>query len=119
MTDVLVIEDIRTFRFDAVYARTLDEARVLLFSKPWDEVWWDHDMGLTKNAPDTYKLACEVERLAYKGAILPIGLMVVHSANPNGGDSLMAAFKKHYPTVRVVANDYLAEGETPMFWTGG
>ena len=44
MRSVLVIDDVRRFRFDCAYARTLAQARSLL-EVPWDEVWFDHDLG--------------------------------------------------------------------------
>lgn len=116
---VLVIEDLRTFKFPAVYARTLAEAWVQLFSFSWDQVWFDHDMGLTMESDNTYALAVEMERRAQEGAPLPVGEIVVHTANPNGGDRLMAALSKWYNVRRVDANDYLAPGEGHMYWTGG
>jgi NAD+-processing family protein with receiver domain len=41
---VLVIDDVRTFRFDCAHARTLTQALSLL-EDSWDEVWFDHDLG--------------------------------------------------------------------------
>jgi hypothetical protein len=106
------------FRFECVYARTLLEGQALLFSKPWREVWWDYDLGLTKDSDNAYSLAVEVERLAHKGTLLPIGRMVVHTANPYGGDRLMAAFSPWYDTVRVSANDYITADSERLEWIG-
>ena len=116
--DVLVIEDIRTFRFPAVYARNMQEAWTLLHSRRWSEIWFDHDMGLTVNDNNTYPLAVHLERLAFEGTPLDVGRIVVHTANPSGGQRLMAALRAYNP-VRVVANDYLAEGSPILVFTRG
>lgn len=115
---VLVIEDIRTFRFPATYCRTIYAAWLPLFSEPWDECWWDYDMGLQADSDNTYVLAVNVERRAHEGIILPIKRMVVHSANPYGGDRLMAALSPWYDTVRVSAADYLAPESQHNEWNG-
>lgn len=115
--DVLVIEDIRIFRFPCVYARTMGEAWQLLFSKPWREVWFDYDMGLTRLSVDTYPLAVFLEELAHNGAPHPIERVYVHSANPEGGQRLMMALKAYHP-IRVDANDYLADGQPKMTYVG-
>lgn len=116
--NVLVIEDLRTFRFPATYARTIFEAEYLITSQDWTEIWWDFDMGLTRDADNTYKLALALEIKAIEGIFLPVQRMVVHSANPHGGDRLMAALSPWYKTVRVAARDYLAPGSEEMEWIG-
>lgn len=115
---VLVIEDIRTFRFVATYARTVREAWVLLFTQEWDEVWFDYDMGLTRDSDNTYELAVEMERRAHNGIPLDVKRVVVHSANPHGGDRLMAALSRSYDTVRVSANDWIVPGSEELEWIG-
>lgn len=116
MAAILVIEDIRTFRFPATYCRTVWEAWVPLFTESWDEVWFDYDMGLKADSDNTYALAVEIERRAHAGEMLPIGRIVVHSANPYGGDRLMAALSPWYDTVRVAAVDYLLPGSEHNEW---
>lgn len=118
MAAILVIEDIRTFRFECTYARTRQEAYDLLLNHEWDEVWWDHDLGLQLDSDTSYPLAVHVERLAHDGHLLPVKRMVVHSANPYGGDRLMAALSPWYDTTRVSARDYLAPGSEVLEWVG-
>ena len=114
--DVLVIEDIRTFRFPATYARTRAEAWLLLFSKPWKEVWFDHDMGLSDESDNTYDLAVEMERRAVEGVPLEVGRVYIHTANPYGGDRLMAALSRWYNVKRVEARDYIVPGSVHNEW---
>lgn len=116
--DVLVIEDIRTFRFPAVYARTLAEAWVLLISRPWREIWLDHDMGRTANDNNTYALAVFMEQRAQEGDPLHVERVYVHTANPSGGDRLMAALSPWYDVTRVSASDYLLPGSEHNEWIG-
>ena len=115
--DVLVIEDIRIFRFPCVYARTMGEAWQLLFSKPWREVWFDHDMGLLRFDVNTYPLAVQLEELAHQGIPHPIERVFVHSANPAGAQRLVMALRAYDP-IRVDANDYLAAGQPKMTFVG-
>lgn len=113
---VLVIEDIRTFRFPATYARTLAEAWQELGNGPWDEIWFDHDMGLTSDSDNTYEIAQYMERRAVEGTPIDVKRVVVHTANPYGGDRLMAALSKWYDTIRVAAVDYLAPNSAHNAW---
>ena len=41
---ILVIDDLRTFTFDASYARTSAEGLAML-NQPWTQIWLDHDLG--------------------------------------------------------------------------
>ena len=113
---VLVIEDIRTFRFPAVYARTLAEAWVQLVNGPWDEIWFDYDMGLTSDSDNTYEIATFMERRAAEGVPIDVKRVVVHTANPYGGDRLMAALRNGYDVIRVAAIDYLAPNSAHNAW---
>ena len=118
---VLVIDDARTFKFPATYARTVYEADILLFRPDgWDEVWWDHDMSLRDDGNTTRVLAAKLENRWAGRADLPrCGRVVVHTANPAGRDWLVAALTRVYGRVEVVdANSWLAPGETPMYYVG-
>jgi len=110
--DVLVIDDLRFMRFPAVYARTVREARSLLFGRPWREVWLDYDMGEVVEAESHYdttdRLAVEMERLARDFRPAPIGRVVIHTSNPVGAARLTAALTGWYELERVDARDYLA-----------
>lgn len=93
----LVIDDIRVLRGEVTaYARTLAEARTLLFSGPWDEVWLDFDMGLAIVADTLQPLIQEVEALAHQGTLLPVGQFVIHTANPDGRMAMREALKGYY-----------------------
>lgn len=118
--DVLVIEDIRTFRFPATYARTRERAWFLLFAsgrlRPWKEVWFDYDLGISMDADNSYDLAVEMERRAQEGIPLLAEKVYVHTANPAGGDRLMAALSPWYDVKRVEARDYIVPGSAHNEW---
>lgn len=104
----LVIDDLRTFTVPVTaYARTLDEARRLLFAEPWDEVWLDYDMGLTMAADTLRPLILEVEALAHSGQFLPVGTFVIHTANPDGRMAMRQALSPFYVIREVLAGSYL------------
>lgn len=116
--DVLVIDDVRTFDFPAVYARTVAEARTLLFSQPWQAVWWDYDMGDNETSPTTRELAQEVEIMAQNGQLLPVTAMVIHTANPDGRMAIAAALDGWYKVFHAEANGHLAPGEARRYYVG-
>ena len=43
--DVLVIDDLRTFAFPAVYARSATDGLARLAERAWREVWLDYSLG--------------------------------------------------------------------------
>jgi hypothetical protein len=94
---VLVIDDLRVFEFDAVYARTSDDAiAILCGTLAWDEVWWDHDLGDAGGNDDVRPvLSFLEERLASDAdARAAIGLHVIVTSNPAGERYLAAAFER-------------------------
>jgi hypothetical protein len=103
--DVLVIDDIRTFTFPAVYARTEAEGLARVVERPWREVWLDHDLG---PGSDVRSVVRVMEERAFGGKPLDIGLVLVHTSNPTAGDSIVAGLERWYRVRRVVAHDYLA-----------
>jgi hypothetical protein len=115
---VLVIDDVRSFSFPAVYARTVREAEPLLFAHEWDEVWLDHDLGLLSAAPTVMPLVNKMERLAYEGTVLPITTVFVHTANPVGRRNIIAALDRWYTLVSVDANDYLDPRSPSLMFRG-
>lgn len=99
---ILVIDDVRVFPFEgAVYARTAEEGIERLKEGPWDEVWFDHDLG-----------AAWVDGKAVTVDIWPavdwvvenkpeIGHAYVHTWNYSGGIFMMEALSPLYKTTRV------------------
>lgn len=79
--NILVVDDYRTMKFDATTVRTLDRAISFLYSKPWDEVWLDHDLD---GREDIMPLIKKVEADARNGIILPVGIFIIHTGNPVG-----------------------------------
>lgn len=102
MRSVLVIDDVRRFRFDCAYARTATQA-VSLLEDPWDEVWFDHDLG----QGETVRPAVQwIEEQIANGVRPEIAQVVIHSSNPSGVQWIYQTLRQHYPT-RVVSADEL------------
>jgi hypothetical protein len=89
---VLVIDDLRSFAFDAVYARSSMAAlAVLERDGGWDEVWFDHDLG---GADTTIPVLDRVAELAFDGTPLRVAQMVVHTSNPAGRATLVRVLRR-------------------------
>ncbi len=103
--DVLVIDDQRTFRFPAEYARTAAEGMSRLAEQEWREVWLDHNLGPGLTIEPVMRL---LEERATRGQPLPIGLICVHTSGPAEGDAMVAALAPWYRVRRVVAHAFRA-----------
>lgn len=123
MTKVLVIDDVRLFKFDGyvdvdvTYARTAAEAISVLESDwTWDMVWFDHDLGGEFGKFDTYDTIMPVitwlEENIYFGNKPSFGEVVIHTANPSGRKVLDAVLSRHYKVTHVDALDYV-RGQLP------
>ena len=103
--DVLVIDDQRTFRFPAVYARTAEEGMVRLVERRWREVWLDHNLGRGLTIGPVLHLLVDA---AGNGNPLPIGVICIHTSDPDEGDAMVATLAPPYRVRRVVAHSFLA-----------
>jgi len=102
MRSVLVIDDVRKFRFDCAYARTVAQALSLL-EDPWDQVWFDHDLG---EGETVRPAVLWIEEQIANGVRPEIAQVVIHSSNPSGVQWIYQALRHHYPT-KVVSADEL------------
>ena len=105
LVDVLVIDDERIFRFPAVYARTADAGVALLAERAWAEVWLDYNLGAGLTIEPVMQL---LEETATRGQPLPIGIVCVHTSDPDQGNAMVAALRPWYRVRRVVAHSFLA-----------
>lgn len=96
---VLVIDDVRTFGFTAVYARTAAAgiARLARRDARFEELWLDHDLG---PGGDVRRVVKYLERRAFEGRPVPIGRIFVQSDNPAGAAWIVAGLARWYPTSR-------------------
>lgn len=101
--DVLVIDDQRTFRFPAVYARTAAEGMLRLAEHEWREVWLDYNLGTGLTIEPVLRL---LEERATHGRPLPIGVICVHTSGAAEGDAMVAALTPWYRIRRVVAHSF-------------
>ncbi|MBM2618681.1 hypothetical protein JIG36_24285 [Actinoplanes sp. LDG1-06] len=95
-TRVVLVDDLRSFVDGrrAEVART-SEAGVRLLEgyrgRRLDELWLDHDLG----EDDTIWPVVEVlERAAFDGRPLDIGVIKIHSANPAGAAKMTQALRR-------------------------
>jgi hypothetical protein len=102
---VLVIDDQRTFRFPAVYARTAAEGMSRLTERAWRKVWLDYNLGTGLTIEPVLRLLAE---RATGGRPLPIDVICVHTSGPAEGDAMVAALTPCYRVRRVVAHPFRA-----------
>lgn len=102
MLNILVIDDLRIFLdFECQYARTsIDAINILNDYGPWDEVWFDHDLGEHDHAGHVLYF---LELCNEGDALVEIDRCIVHTANPAGAKSLVAGLSKMYNTERISA----------------
>jgi hypothetical protein len=103
--DVLVIDDQRTFRFPAAYARTAAEGMSRLAEHEWREVWLDYNLGTGQTIEPVMRL---LEERATRGQPFAIGVICVHTSGPAEGDAMIAALAPWYRVRRVVARSFRA-----------
>lgn len=97
---ILVIDDLRSFSFPAVYARTAAAgiARLARRDASFEELWLDHDLG---PGGDIRRVVKYLERRAFEGRPVPIARVFVQSDNPAGAAWIVAGLARWYPTSRV------------------
>jgi hypothetical protein len=101
--DALVIDDQRTFRFPAIYARTVAEGMSLLSGRAWRELWLDYNLGPGLTIEPVLQI---LEERAARGSPFPIGLICVHTSGPAEGNAMVAALAPWYRVRRVVAHSF-------------
>jgi hypothetical protein len=103
--DILVIDDLRTFAFPAIYARTSREGLALLEERPWRELWLDYALG---HGADIKPVVRVLEEWAALGRPLKVGLICVHTSDPVQGEAMVAGLGRWYQVRRMVAHSFLA-----------
>lgn len=119
--NTLVVDDVRTMKFEATTVRRLETAFIAVYAQPWNEVWLDHDLELALESRDEFfmreynirPLIRKIEEDAHNGILLPINKFVVHSANGAGAGWMMAALSPHYKVVRAMPWDWVAHEALP------
>lgn len=87
----LVIDDIRVFKGDVTrYARTPQDAiEAIRDDGPWDEVYFDHDMGSSFDENITiYPVLMMILEAAFYGSPFQLGKCIIHTDNPVGRETL-------------------------------
>jgi hypothetical protein len=99
---VLVIDDERVFPsfeidgYEITYVRCSGDAMAALIESEWDEVWFDHDLGLDDNA------MLVVKWMEFNPGVWHIDKAYVHSMNTVGATNVLNRLKGlDVPTQRV------------------
>lgn len=119
--NTLVVDDVRTMKFDSTIVRRLEPAFGVVYSQPWNEVWLDHDLEFSLSLEETrvnytYNIRPLVKRMeedAAKGIILPIDTIIIHSANPVGRIWMHEALSPWYNVKMANAEDWVSYERYP------
>lgn len=125
MKTILLIDDLRVFReipedSELHIARTSAEALTILKDNPdkvWDEVWFDHDLGMVDDKADTtLPVADYIAERAFFDNPISIGKAYIHTSNPVGATTLTTTLQRYgYQTVRVQA-DFIFNIDPVLYW---
>ena len=119
--NILVVDDVRTLKFEATTVRRLPQAEAALYSQPWDEVWLDHDLEFSMTLEETQlmhtynirPLVQKIEQDARNGIILPVGIFIIHSANSIGKEWMAQMLLPWYTTAVAHAYDWTQKERYP------
>jgi hypothetical protein len=89
---VLVVDDLRTFAFDAIHARTSTDgiavlSRCVELGEPLDEVWLDYNLG--RGDTGSIVVAWLVDHVDEARPL--VGPIMVHSSDERGARRMMHA----------------------------
>lgn len=116
---VVVIDDLRSFRenltpelrADLVLRTEKDAlawAMSLTAADTITQLWFDHDLGEDEDGrvTSTIPIVNHIEKLAFFDEAPEIHQILVHTSNTVGGNAIVAALSRFFPTVRVNASPY-------------
>jgi hypothetical protein len=113
MKTILLIDDLRVFRTpdadaELHIARNSAEALVILQENPdkhWDEIWFDHDLGIVNGKKDTtLPVADHLAERAFFDNPVSVGTAFIQTSNPAGLRDITNTLQRFgYKTVRVQA----------------
>ena len=112
---IVLVDDERSFRHppnDLLVFRNsknaIDWLESLELETVISQLWLDHDLGLVGGRKDSIlPFVRKIEELVFFDRCPVIEQVIVHSANPVGGEQVFAALKKDFSVARVAAGDYL------------
>jgi hypothetical protein len=122
--NVLVVDDIRTMKFEATTVRTVAEGLTSLYSQPWDEVWLDHDLDfsltyhqiLSNTGQRTIRpLVRRIVNDAMAGHILPVKMFVIHTSFGKGRDWIADMLLPWYTVGVTIGDRWVAFEEYPKW----
>ena len=113
MKTILLIDDLRVFQVaepdaELHIARNSAEALAILNDNPdkqWDEIWFDHDLGIVNGKKDTTLIVADhlAERSFFDNPV-SVKTVFIHTSNPAGLRDITTTLKRFgYKTVQVEA----------------
>lgn len=114
----IVVDDERTFPFDATYIRNSATAKSWLLAETGhvDELWLDHDLGGSDTTIPVVNLLCD---MAFHDTPLDVGVILVHTQNPVGGDTIVRVLSRYgYNVKRAPLPSGDGKGFLPDSWRG-
>lgn len=99
---ILVIDDQRIFKFDAVHVTTMQEGIDQIYNQgPWDQVYLDHDLGMESEGSGTDLVNYLERKPDFK-----VGMFFIQSMNPVGAERMRVVLNgMGYTVARVTYND--------------
>lgn len=98
---ILVIDDVKDFDgfngLEITYARTLFDAGLAMSDEIWDEIWFDHDLGIDDIRP-------LIKELCWPNGDLfgyPLKRASIISMNPAGADWIYSQLMSAYPDIQI------------------
>lgn len=126
MKTILLIDDLRVFRTvddgaELHTARNSAEALAILHNNPdkhWDEIWFDHDLGMVNDKADTtLPVADYLAERAFFDNPVSVGTAFIHTSNPVGARVLITTLQRYeYKTVRVQA-EHIFNIDPVLYWS--
>lgn len=125
MKTILLIDDLRVFRqveadAELHVARNSGDALAILKVNPdkhWDEIWFDHDLGIVNDAiDDSLPVVDYIAERAFFDNPVSVGTAYVQSSNPAGVRAILITLQRYgYNTVRVNADEYF-NIDPALYW---
>ena len=126
MKTILLIDDLRVFKrpspeSEIHIARNSVEALTILKDNPdktWDEIWFDHDLGMMEGKEDTtLPIADYLAERAFFDNPVTVKTVYIHTSNPVGARVLTTTLNRYgYKTVRVQPEE-IFNIDSVLYWS--
>jgi hypothetical protein len=108
---ILIVDDERVLKLpygdEIVHVDNADDGFIqMVYHGPWDEVWLDHDLGMS--SINGYEMVSDiVDDIERQQLRLKVGQFYIHSMNPDGARNIYSALLPYFPVKRIDPTPYL------------